>query len=238
MKNEEASMGIRLTPNLAALALLLCASVASAESADLKDPKQKLSYAIGTEIGANLKKQGVDIDPRAFSAGLADALAGKLQMTDAEIKEAMNAARTQLIAKQQAKQQADATVNAKAGETFLAANAKKEGVKTTASGLQYTVLKTGAGKTPGPKDTVKVHYQGTLPDGSVFDSSIARGEPVTFQVDGVIPGWTEALQLMKEGDKWQLVIPPKLAYGATGAGDKIGPNQVLIFEVELIDIEK
>ncbi len=231
-------MGIRLTTNLAALALLLCASVASAESADLKDPKQKLSYAIGTEIGANLKKQGVDIDPKAFSAGLADALAGKLQMTDAEIKEAMNAARTQLIAKQQAKQQADATVNAKAGETFLAANAKKEGVKTTASGLQYTVLKSGAGKTPGPKDTVKVHYQGTLPDGSVFDSSIARGEPVTFQVDGVIPGWTEALQLMKEGDKWQLVIPPKLAYGATGAGDKIGPNQVLIFEVELIDIEK
>ena len=231
-------MGIRLTTNLAALALLLCASVASAEGADLKDPKQKLSYAIGTEIGANLKKQGVDIDPKAFSAGLADALAGKLQMTDAEIKEAMNSARTQLIAKQQAKQQADATVNAKAGDTFLAANAKKEGVKTTASGLQYKVLKTGAGKTPGPKDTVKVHYQGTLPDGTVFDSSIARGEPVTFQVDGVIPGWTEALQLMKEGDKYQLVIPPKLAYGASGAGDKIGPNQVLIFEVELIDIEK
>jgi len=231
-------MGIRLTTNLAALALLLCASVASAEGADLKDPKQKLSYAIGTEIGGNLKKQGVDIDPKAFYAGLADALAGKLQMTDAEIKEAMNAARTQLIAKQQAKQQADATVNAKAGDTFLATNAQKEGVKTTASGLQYKVLKTGAGKTPGPKDTVKVHYQGTLPDGSVFDSSIARGEPVTFQVDGVIPGWTEALQLMKEGDKFQLVIPPKLAYGTAGAGDKIGPNQVLIFEVELIDIEK
>ena len=179
-------MGTRLTTNLTALALLLCASVASAEGADLKDPKQKLSYAIGTEIGANLKKQGVDIDPKAFSAGLADALAGKLQMTDAEIKEAMNSARTQLIAKQQAKQQADAAVNSKAGDTFLAANAKKDGVKTTASGLQYKVLKTGTGKTPGPKDTVKVHYQGTLPDGTVFDSSIARGEPVTFQVDGVI----------------------------------------------------
>jgi FKBP-type peptidyl-prolyl cis-trans isomerase len=220
------------------LALLLCAGIASAESADLKEPKQKLSYAIGTEIGANLKKQGVDVDPKAFAAGLADALAGKLQMTDAEIKEAMNSARTQLIAKQQAKAQADAAVNGKAGEAFLAANAKKEGVKTTASGLEYKVLKTGTGKTPGPKDTVKVHYQGTLPDGTVFDSSIARGEPVTFQVDGVIPGWTEALQLMKVGDKYQLVIPPKLAYGAAGAGDKIGPNQVLIFEVELIDIEK
>jgi FKBP-type peptidyl-prolyl cis-trans isomerase len=150
----------------------------------------------------------------------------------------MNSARNQLIAKQQAKQQADAAVNQKAGDAFLAANAKKDGVKTTASGLQYKVLKAGTGQTPGPKDTVKVHYQGTLPDGSVFDSSIARGEPVTFQVDGVIPGWTEALQLMKVGDKYQLVIPPKLAYGATGAGDKIGPNQVLIFEVELIDIEK
>jgi FKBP-type peptidyl-prolyl cis-trans isomerase FklB len=231
-------MRIRLTTSLTALALILCASMASAESADLKDPKQKLSYAIGTEIGANLKKQGVDIDPKAFSAGLADALAGKLQMTDAEIKDAMNSARNQLIAKQQAKQQADAAVNQKAGDAFLAANAKKDGVKTTASGLQYKVLKAGTGQTPGPKDTVKVHYQGTLPDGSVFDSSVARGEPVTFQVDGVIPGWTEALQLMKVGDKYQLVIPPKLAYGATGAGDKIGPNQVLIFEVELIDIEK
>ncbi len=231
-------MRTRLITIPAALALLLCASFASAEGADLKEPKQKLSYAIGTEIGANLKKQGVDVDPKAFAAGLADALAGKLQMTDAEIKEAMNSARTQLIAKQQAKQQADAATNATAGEAFLAANAKKEGVKTTASGLEYKVLKTGTGKTPGPKDTVKVHYQGTLPDGTVFDSSIARGEPVTFQVDGVIPGWTEALQLMKVGDKYQLVIPPKLAYGASGAGDKIGPNQVLIFEVELIDIEK
>jgi FKBP-type peptidyl-prolyl cis-trans isomerase FklB len=231
-------MRIRLAVNFAALALLLSAGVASAEGTELKDPKQKLSYAIGTEIGANLKKQGVDVDPKAFAAGLADAIAGKLQMTDAEVKEAMNAARTQRIAKQQAKQLADAAVNAKAGDAFLTANANKEGVKTTASGLQYKVLKTGAGKTPGPKDTVKVHYQGTLPDGTVFDSSIARGEPVTFQVDGVIPGWTEALQLMKEGDKYQLVIPPKLAYGAAGAGDKIGPNQVLIFEVELIDIEK
>ena len=231
-------MRTRLITILTTIAMLAGASLAQAEGADLKDPKQKLSYAIGTEIGANLKKQGVDIDSKAFAAGLADAQAGKLQLTDAEIKDALNTARTQLIAKQQAKQQADAAANGKAGDAFLAANAKKEGVKTTASGLEYKVLKSGTGKTPGPKDTVKVNYQGTLIDGTVFDSSIARGEPVTFQVDGVIPGWTEALQLMKEGDKYQLVIPPKLAYGTAGAGDKIGPNAVLIFEVELIDIEK
>ena len=231
-------MRTRLITILTTIAMLAGASLAQAEGTDLKDAKQKLSYAIGTEIGANLKKQGVDIDSKAFAAGLADAQTGKLQLTDAEIKDALNTARTQLIAKQQAKQQADGAANGKAGDAFLAANAKKEGVKTTASGLEYKVLKSGTGKTPGPKDTVKVNYQGTLIDGTVFDSSIARGEPVTFQVDGVIPGWTEALQLMKEGDKYQLVIPPKLAYGTAGAGDKIGPNAVLIFEVELIDIEK
>ena len=231
-------MRTRLITALATLAMLAGVSVLGADSTDLKDAKQKLSYSIGTEVGAGLKKQGIDIDPKAFSAGLADALVGKLQLSDAEIKQALNSARTQLMAKQQAKQQADAAVNAKASEAFLAANGKKEGVKTTASGLEYKVLKSGTGKTPTLKDTVKVHYQGTLIDGTVFDSSIQRGEPVVFPLDGVIPGWTEALQLMKEGDKFQLFIPPKLAYGAAGAGDKIGPNAVLIFEVELIDIEK
>ncbi len=221
----------------ATIAMLLGTPLVHAAGTELNSPEQKLSYAIGTEIGGNLKRQGVDIDPKAFAAGLADAMAGKLRLSEAEIKSALTDARSQLIAKQQAKQQVDAAANAKAGDAFLAANAKKEGVKTTASGLEYKVLKSGSGRTPGPKDTVKVHYEGTLIDGTVFDSSIARGTPVTFQVDGVIPGWTEALQLMKEGDKFQLVIPPKLAYGAAGAGDKIGPNEVLIFDVELIDIE-
>jgi len=231
-------MRTRLITALATFAMFAGASALAADSADLKDPKQKLSYSIGTEVGAGLKKQGIDVDPKAFAAGLADALAGKLQLSDAEIKDVLTTARTQLMAKQQAKQQADAAANAKASEAFLAANGKKEGVKTTASGLEYKVLKSGTGKTPTLKDTVKVHYQGTLIDGTVFDSSIQRGEPVVFPLDGVIPGWTEALQLMKEGDKFQLFIPPKLAYGAAGAGDKIGPNAVLIFEVELIDIEK
>lgn len=112
-------------------------------------------------------------------------------------------------------------------------------MKTTASGLQYKVVKSGTGKTPGPNDTVKVHYSGSLIDGTVFDSSIARGEPATFPVKGVIPGWTEVLQLMKEGDKWQVYIPPQLAYGEAGAGGgKIGPNSVLVFDIELIDVEK
>ena len=221
-----------------ALIALACAGANAADSAELKDQKQKLSYALGTQVAAGLKKQGVDIDPKAFAAGMTDAAAGKLALTDAEIKQVLDGARSQLAEKQQARQQVEGAANEKAAEAFLAANAKKEGVKTTASGLQYKVLKSGTGRTPTLKDTVKVHYQGTLPDGTVFDSSIARGQPVTFQVDGVIAGWTEALQLMKEGDKFQLVIPPKLAYGPAGAGDRIGPNQVLLFDVELIDIEK
>ena len=125
-----------------------------------------------------------------------------------------------------------------AGTTFLAENAKKEGVKTTASGLQYKVIKSGTGESPTLSDTVKVHYHGTLIDGTVFDSSVQRGEPISFPVGGVIPGWVEALQLMKVGDKWQLVIPAKLAYGEQSPSPAIPPNSVLIFEVELLGIEK
>jgi len=232
-------MQTRLITISAALAVLACTNlVHAADATDLKDPKQKLSYAIGVRMGGGLKEQGVDIDAKAFTAGLSDVMAGKLAMSEAEITQVLEGARGELVAKQQARQQVDAAANTKTGDAYLAANAKKDGVKTTASGLQYKVLKAGAGRTPGPKDTVKVHYQGTLIDGTVFDSSIARGEPVVFPVGGVIAGWTEALQLMKEGDKYQLVIPAQLAYGAAGAGDKIGPNAVLVFDVELINIEK
>jgi FKBP-type peptidyl-prolyl cis-trans isomerase FklB len=205
---------------------------------DLKDPKQRLSYAIGTQMGSSMRSQGVEVDPKVLAAGLADALAGKPGMTETEIKDVMTAFRDQMVAKMQAKQAVDGEKNIKLSEDFLAANAKKDGVKATASGLQYKVIKTGSGKSPGPKDTVKVHYHGTLPDGTVFDSSVDRNEPVTFPVDGVIPGWTEALQLMKEGDKWQIVIPAKLAYGEQGAPPKIGPNTALVFDVELLSIEK
>src|SRR5438874_7723429 len=142
----------------------------------------------------------------------------------------------EMMAKGETKNKADAEKNQKAGDAFLAENARKEGVKTTASGLQYKVLKSGSGASPKKTDSVKVHYHGTLIDGKVFDSSVQRGEPVTFQVGGVIPGWVEALQLMPVGSKWKLFIPSKLAYAERGAGRDIGPNSALIFEVELLSI--
>ncbi|HAB18794.1 MAG TPA: FKBP-type peptidyl-prolyl cis-trans isomerase [Verrucomicrobiota bacterium] len=219
-------------------ALVLSRSASAADAPDLKDPKQKLSYALGTQIGANFQSKGIEVDPKAVAAGIADGIAGKNNLSDAELREVMTDFQTQMMAKMQARQQADGEKNAKAGQEFLAANAKKEGVKTTASGLQYKVIKSGTGKTPTAKDTVKVHYHGTLIDGTVFDSSVEKGEPATFPVNQVIPGWTEVLQLMKEGDKWQVYIPSKLAYGEGGAGGKIGPNSALIFDVELLGIEK
>lgn len=231
------------------VAFLACAlplGVASAQDKpELTTPNQRVSYSIGANIGGNFKRQEIDIDSKALTAGINDALAGKLALTEAEMREVMTAFQQEMQTKMMAKARAQDEANAKAGpenlkkgEEFLAANAKKEGVKSTASGLQYKVVKSGTGKTPKSADTVKVHYHGTLIDGTVFDSSVERKEPISFPVNGVIPGWTEALQLMKEGDKWQLFIPSKLAYGEQGAGDKIGPNSVLVFEVELLAIEK
>jgi FKBP-type peptidyl-prolyl cis-trans isomerase FklB len=228
-----------ITTGVAAAALFTNMLTAADEKLELKDAKQKSSYAIGMDIGSNFKRQEIDIDAKALAAGLADALSGKPQMTEAESKQVLNDFRTSMMAKMQEKDKAAGEKNVKAGEDFLAANAKKEGVKTTASGLQYKVLKSGdgKGKTPKATDTVKVHYHGTLIDGTVFDSSVERGEPAEFPVNGVIPGWTEVLQLMKEGDKWQVYIPSKLAYGERGAGGKIGPNATLIFDVELLKVQ-
>jgi len=216
---------------------LLVSSASAQDKPDLTNPKQKTSYAIGVNIASSLKRQEVDLDVKALTAGITDGLAGKPALTEDQQKAALTELEKNLEARQEATQKAAAEKNLKAGEDFLAANAKKDGVKTTASGLQYKVIKTGTGATPKLTDTVKVHYHGTLLDGTVFDSSVQRGEPITFPVQGVILGWTEALQLMKVGDKWQLFIPAKLAYGERGSGP-IGPNSVLIFEVELLDIEK
>jgi FKBP-type peptidyl-prolyl cis-trans isomerase FklB len=230
-------MTSKIITNLA-LATVFAMGVHAQEKMELKDEKQKVSYAIGMDIGSNFKRQELDVDPKALAAGLADTLAGKSQMTEEQQKQVLAEFRTQMMAKMEVKQKGEGEKNAKEGEAFLAGNAKKEGVKTTASGLQYKVLKSGAGKTPKSTDTVKVHYHGTLVDGSVFDSSVQRGEPATFPVDQVIPGWTEVLQLMKEGDKWQVYIPGKLAYGERSPSPKIGPNSTLIFDVELLSIEK
>jgi FKBP-type peptidyl-prolyl cis-trans isomerase FklB len=223
-----------------AVAALFAAGVYAQDKVELKDAKQKASYAIGMDIGSNFKRQDLDVDPKALAAGIADTMTGKTQLTEAEAKLVLDEFRKQLMAKMETKQKTDADKNIKEGEAFLAANGKKEGVKTTATGLQYKVLKAGdgKGKTPKTTDTVKVHYHGTLIDGSVFDSSVERGEPATFGVGQVIPGWTEVLQLMKEGDKWQVYIPSKLAYGERGPSPKIGPNSTLIFDVELLSVEK
>ena len=203
------------------------------KSTPLKDSKDKVSYSIGLNIGFNLKKQNVSINPDTFVLGLKDALAGKPQMTDEQVKETMTAFEKEMIDKQKAA----GVKNGADGEKFLAENKKKEGVKATASGLQYKVVKEGTGAQPKEKDTVMANYRGTLIDGTEFDSSYTRGQPATFPVSGVIKGWTEALQMMKVGSKYQLFIPAKLAYGERAIGPDIGPNSTLIFEVELLDVK-
>ncbi|MGC8743036.1 MAG: FKBP-type peptidyl-prolyl cis-trans isomerase [Verrucomicrobiia bacterium] len=220
----------------AGLAVMASVLLAQDSKPNLQDKKQRISYCIGADIGSNFKRNDIEVDPKALAAGLADALAGKTALTEAEMKETINNFRTEMMAKFQDKQKQLAEKNLKEGEEFLAKNAKKEGVKTTKSGLQYQVIKSGKGKTPKETDTVKTHYHGTLIDGTVFDSSVERNEPAIFPVNAVIPGWTEALQMMKEGDKWKLFIPAKLAYGERGAGQKIPPNSVLIFDIELLEV--
>ena len=227
MKN---TLRLLMTTTLAATAAL------AQDKLDLTAEKSRASYAIGADIANSMKRQSLDLDTKALAAGLVDGMTGKLQLKDAELEKVMNDFKTALMAKRQA---AQATENTKKGTDYLAANAKKEGVKTTASGLQYKVMKAGAdgGKSPKATDTVKVHYHGTLIDGTVFDSSVQRGEPISFPLNGVIPGWTEGVQLMKVGDKFQFTIPSALAYGEQGAGGTIGPNSTLVFEVELLGIE-
>jgi FKBP-type peptidyl-prolyl cis-trans isomerase FklB len=215
--------------------LFLVSQAHAQETSLLKNQKDKVSYIIGMDIGNNLKKQSIDVDPNILAKGVKDALSGaKPLLAEKEIQETMGAFQKEMMAKRQevAKQ------NKKDGETFLADNKKKEGVKTLPSGLQYKVIKAGTGKKPKSTDTVTVHYRGTLINGTEFDSSYKRGQSVSFQVSGVIPGWTEALQLMEEGAKWQLFIPSNLAYGERGAGGAIGPNATLIFEVELVSIQE
>ena len=215
--------------------LFFVSQVHAQETLLLKNPKDKVSYIIGMDIGMNLKKQSIDINSDILAKGLKDALSGaKPLLTEQEIQETMGAFQKEM----NAKQDEVAKKNKAEGESFLAENKKKEGIKILPSGLQYKVIKVGTGKKPKSTDTVTVHYRGTLIDGTEFDSSYKRGQTVSFQVSGVIPGWTEALQLMEEGTKWQLFIPPNLAYGERGAGGMIGPNATLIFEVDLISIQE
>lgn len=212
---------------------------AKPEPIKLDTDAQKVSYVIGSQIGTSIKSDGIEIDMDAFIRGLTDARAGReLALTQEEMQQAMTTFREQMMAKMQA---ARAEAGAKANEEgvkFLAENAQKPGVKTTDSGLQYVVVEEGSGATPKATDVVRTHYRGTLIDGTEFDSSYARGEPAEFPVNGVIAGWTEALQLMQVGDKWKLFIPADLAYGERGAGQDIPPNATLIFDIELLEIVK
>jgi len=213
--------------------LLTLPLFAQEKSPPLKDQKDKVSYSIGLNIGSNLARQNVEINADALSAGIKDAIAGKPQLTQDQVKEVM----TTFEKDMQAKQKAAGEKNAAEGTKFLEENKKKEGVKTTASGLQYKLIKEGTGAQPKATDTVTVNYRGTLINGKEFDSSYKRGQPATFPLNGVIKGWTEGLQLMKTGAKYQLFVPPNLAYGERAAGPDISPNSTLIFEVELLDIK-
>lgn len=215
------------------------ATAKSASALTLKTQKEKGSYALGMKIGGDLKKQGVNaaVDPAIAARGFKDALAGsKPLLTEDEERAALMQLQTEVREKQQAKAHEEGAVARKEGDAFLAANKGKEGVVTLPSGLEYKILTEGKGPKPTANDTVSCNYRGTLLNGKEFDSSYKRGRPETFPVGGVIKGWTEALQLMPVGSKWQLFIPSDLAYGDRGAGGDIGPGETLIFEVELLSI--
>jgi FKBP-type peptidyl-prolyl cis-trans isomerase FkpA len=228
--------------------LVIAASVSMAACAKKapeppKDPlgteSQKFSYSLGTNIGKQFQPAKTEIDIKALASGIEDAMNGVDPKIDEKTRNEVLQAVSMRIQQRMVEEQQKATEKNKTdGEKFLADNKAKPNIKTTASGLQYEVVTEGTGATPKTTDTVKVHYKGTLIDGTTFDSSYDRGEPITFAVTGVIAGWTEGLQLMKVGGKYKLYVPSDLAYGPRGAGEKIGPNSTLIFEIELLGIEK
>jgi len=229
---------MKTIPFILLAALFVSCSSEPKRVTELKDQKQKVSYSIGLDIGKNLKAQKIEIDAQILAQGLSDASSGETPLlTDAQAQEVM----TQFQKEMQEKKQAEAKVagekNIKDGEAFLAENKTKSGVVTLPSGLQYKIVKQGNGPKPKPTDQVTVHYSGKLLDGKEFDSSYKRGQPATFGITQVIPGWTEVLQLMPVGSKWEVYIPSNLAYGPNGAGQDIGPNATLIFEMELLGIK-
>jgi len=205
---------------------------------ELKTQWDSVAYAIGVNLGNNLKNDSVMLDPNIIAAAMYGAMHDEKPLLDQkQMEEVMRTFQTDLQAKQQERFMKDMDKNKAAGEKFLAENKNKPGVKTTASGLQYKIIKEGTGKQPTAESKVKVHYHGTLLDGKVFDSSVERGEPIDFTLNQVIPGWSEGLQLMKEGAKYILYIPDSLAYGPRGAPPQIGPNSTIIFEVELLEVK-
>lgn len=204
----------------------------------LDTEKDKLSYSLGLSIGQSFVDQEIVVEPSVLLKGIEDALNKREPLLSTEeIKATMELFQRRMTQKMKQKTEERAEVNLKVGEAFLLENGKKEGITTTASGLQYQVIRAGSGQTPTIEDTVVTNYEGTLINGTVFDSSYKRGKTVTFPVNGVIRGWTEALLLMKTGAKWKLYIPARLAYGERGAGNVIGPNETLIFDIELLEVK-
>jgi FKBP-type peptidyl-prolyl cis-trans isomerase FklB len=217
--------------------LALTRLCSAGEPVEIKDQNDKVNYSIGYQIGSDFKKQGVEIAPEILVRGVKDAQSGaEAPMSKEDMQKTLMDLQQRVKDAEQATGRQAAQENLASGEAFLAENATREGVTTLPSGLQYKVITAGSGASPKRTDQVTVHYQGNLLDGTEFDSSYRRNQPATFRLDRVIPGWTEGLQLMQEGDKWQLFIPAKLAYGEKGSGARIPPNATLIFEVELIKV--
>ena len=218
---------------LSALGLLLMLPAAADQPLELKTETDRISYSLGNQIGGDFKRQGVEINAEAVVRGIQDVLSGAQPLlSQDEMTKMLVELKRKVVVAEQSQRGEEAEKRRTEGRNFLAENAKKEGVQSLPSGLQYKVLQEGTGRSPGPTDSVTVHYTGTLVDGTVFDSSVKRGKPATFRLDGVIKGWTEGLQLMKEGGKAQLVIPPELAYRDRGQL----ADRTLIFEVDLIKV--
>ena len=220
--------------------LFLTGLANAAENAILKDQKDRVSYSIGVDMGNKVKNISVSVDVDLLVKGIKDALSGTMfLMTEQEIRDTLATLQKEIARKSEEQRKALGEKNKKQGEEFLAGNKKKEGVVTLPSGLQYKVLKAGTGKTPKDTDRVRIHFRGSLVDGTEFENTYRSiGQPIFYPVKGIMPGWTEAFKLMQEGSKWQLFIPPDLAFGERGSGRLIGPNATLIFEVELVSIEE
>ena len=223
----------------AALSLAMSSAIAATDTPALQTDMDKLSYSIGSDLGKNFKRQGIDINPTVMAKGIQDGMSGgALLLTEQQMKYVLNKFQKDLMAKRTAEFNKKAEDNKAKGEAFLTANKAKTGVVALADGLQYKIVKAGTGAKPGKDDTVTVEYTGRLISGEVFDSTEKTGKPATFKLSQVIPGWTEALQLMPAGSTWEVYVPSNLAYGQRSVGGPIGPNETLIFNIHLISVKK
>lgn len=223
----------------AVMGLAMSTAIVAADASELGSDMDKLSYSIGADLGKNFKKQGIEINPTSMAKGLQDGMNGTaLLLTEDQMKEVLNKFQKDLMAKRNADFTKKADENKAKGDAFLSQNKAKDGVVSLPSGLQYKIIEAGNGAKPGKEDTVTVDYTGTLIGGEVFDSSEKTGKPATFKVSQVIPGWTEALQLMPSGSTWEVVVPAALAYGNRSVGGPIGPNETLLFKIHLISVKK